>query len=259
MSLAVISAGAVLSPSTASAAPPISIVSGPADGSADRRSYETFGLSAITAVTKEVEFFCTLGGDGTFDPCGDKYFPACASNGAIKTCTQLKSWRGLVSGSYTFRTFVSECNSPCDPGMSNDDGPESSRRFTVDLIDPVVSLLSGPSIASPALSASAKFVFTANEPSSFFCGIDHTNLSWSGASCTSPIAVGKLKNGLHTFNVRARDSVQNPSPIVSRSFRVDFFKPKKCKKAKSSKGKAKYRACVKSNARARAKWKKKHR
>lgn len=250
--------GAWFGPAIATAAPAISIVSGPSEGSVIGRSSATFRLSAVTTATKEIEFFCTLGGDGTFSPCDDKYFPTCTTNGSVKTCTDLKTWDKLASGSYTFRMFASECDSPCDPGMSNDDGPETVTRFTIDVTDPLVSLLSGPSVEKPALSSAAKFVFAASEPSTFYCGIDTGNAGLYGWTCTSPFTVGKLKNGTHTFNVRARDSILNYGPIVSRKFLVDVFKPKKCTKARSRKGKAKYRICKKSNARAKARWKKKH-
>lgn len=85
-----------------------------------------------------------------------------------------------------------------------------------DTTAPQTKITSGPS--GRTSSHRTKFRFTASEPGSTFeCKLD--GKKWS--SCRSPKAYKGLKQGKHTFRVRARDAAGNvDSSPAKRSWRV---------------------------------------
>jgi hypothetical protein len=99
----------------------------------------------------------------------------------------------------------------------------ASRWFTVDTTGPRTSITSGPANHSAFSDPNPSFGFVANEPgSSFRCRLG----SHPFKACTSPRALGPLKDGRHSFAVRAVDQVGNQGSLAARSFKVDTKAPR---------------------------------
>jgi hypothetical protein len=92
------------------------------------------------------------------------------------------------------------------------------RAFTTDKTQPKATITAGPAQNSVIADATPTFKFTSSETgSTFLCKFD----AKSFLSCASPYTPkAALKDGLHTFSLRAVDAAGNASVIVSRSFRV---------------------------------------
>ena len=90
-----------------------------------------------------------------------------------------------------------------------------------DSMPPQTTIASGPS--GMTKSTSASFGFSSNEPGSKFqCSLDGVAF----AACASPKSYTNLKNGTHTFKVRAIDTAGNVDATpAARSWKVDTIKP----------------------------------
>lgn len=99
-----------------------------------------------------------------------------------------------------------------------------SKTLTINLdkTAPETSIGSGPS--TPTRSASASFGFSSPEAGATFeCKLD----GGAFAPCTSPKGYSALKDGKHTFSVRAVDTAGNTdSTPATRAFTVDTTAPK---------------------------------
>ncbi len=253
----------LLIPSSSGATGTIAITSGPAEGAATNARPVSFGLSYVTSANKEVDFYCSMDSEFLFYPCQNVSFPACTSNGATKTCTQIsKDFLVTAQRAYVFRTFATECDSPCDPNAEGLDGPIVTRSFVADRIAPTLTLVSGPSVAKPVIKGKPTFVVSTSEPAHLSCS---KNLGATSVACASPIVLGAVRNGRRTLSIAATDPAGNRSAPLVLSYKVDIFKPKKCKRSKrgkkrmSRKAKIKYKKCRKANAKAKARWKKRNR
>lgn len=245
---------AALSPAAASAAPTATITGGPAEGSSTAAKDVTFTVSATNDPAKTVDFGCSVD-NKRFPVCDPVAVPACVPVGpGLESCTQAMTIRFLVRGTHVFRVVASECLINCDQDSNWTDGPVVTRTFIVDREPPVVTVTSGPSLDTPLLRGVASFALSVNELAQLNC----SEATGAYAPCTSPFRYPRLANGLHYLRVNATDRAGNASVTVTRPFLVDIFKPKKCRKGKSAKAKAKRSKCVKRNAKAKAKWKKKH-
>lgn len=107
---------------------------------------------------------------------------------------------------------------------------------------------------NPLLADVATFTLSISEPVQIFCAVDAD----PAIPCAPAFELPVLANGVHNLRLTATDLAGNVSAPVTHSFAVDIFKPKKCRKGKSTKAKAKRKKCLKQNAKAKAKWKKKH-
>lgn len=76
------------------------------------------------------------------------------------------------------------------------------------------TITAGPSGAGG--SASASFSFSSSEPAGFDCRLDNEAF----AACGSPKTYSGLANGLHSFQVRARDAAGNLDPTPATRFWV---------------------------------------
>lgn len=237
------------------AAPAISITAGPSEGSATKATQISFSLSASVPDTNDVDFYCSIDDAVNYAACSAAAYPLCvAAGGGMNTCTQNKNYIGLAAGTHVFRAFASDCASPCDPFYDGNDGPLVTRTFTVDRTAPVVTITGGPNTDTNVVTRpGAAFSFIADEAVTFFCAVDQP----AGSPCGPTFTLGSLTNGIHQFTLKAVDPAGNET-VITQQFKVDIFKPKKCKKGKSAKAKAKYRKCKKANAKAKAKWKQKY-
>jgi CSLREA domain-containing protein len=83
-----------------------------------------------------------------------------------------------------------------------------------DTTKPKVTIKKAPKPNST--STTAKFVFSANEKSTFKCKLDKK--AW--AKCKSPKKYKKLKPGKHVFKVKATDTAGSVSKVLTRKFTV---------------------------------------
>jgi hypothetical protein len=153
---------------------------------------DTSPTFAFTSTESGSTFKCQLDGAG--------FFASCASP---------KTYAGLAQGSHIFRVRATDSKSNTDPTAA-------ARTFTVDMMPPNTSIVSGPS--GTIKTRSASFGFSSSESSSHFqCRMDAAAF----AACATPEAYAGLANGSHTFRVRAIDRAGNVDPTPSaRTFNV---------------------------------------
>lgn len=239
---------------SASAQPAIAITAGPTEGSFTKDLKIVFALSATASPSKQVDFFCSLDNPALFSPCSPVEYPTCMPGaGGMMVCSQSISY-GASEGQHTFRTFASDCTAPCEPADVGTDGPLVIRTFTVDRTVPIASIVSGPSPETPSIRSAPLFALTSNELGSFTCSLDGS----PATACENSVTFPELFKGTHTLTVTAVDRAGNASAPVTRGFKVDRFKPRKCKQGKSAGAKAKLRKCKRANAADKAKWKKRN-
>jgi Concanavalin A-like lectin/glucanases superfamily/Right handed beta helix region len=133
--------------------------------------------------------------------------------GAASECLSPADYAGLADGSHVF-----EVEAVDEAGNTS---PAASVEWAVDTAAPAApTISSGP----PALGASrdASLAFSGGEAGlSFRCSLD------GGAEqpCDSPRAYAGLADGVHVFEVRARDAAGNESGPASRTWTVDATPP----------------------------------
>lgn len=130
--------------------------------------------------------------------------------GAFAACSGNFPTGQLSDGSHTFEVRSTD-------RVGNLESPAKSRGFSVDTVAPDTVIDSGPSGASSKSSPAA--TFHSSEPAATLdCSIDGAAFS----PCGSPLTLGPLPDGDHTFRVRSTDQAGNldASP-AERSFRVD--------------------------------------
>jgi hypothetical protein len=172
-------------------APLIAIEEGPAEGIATNDATPTFAFEASEQGTS---FECGLDG-APASPCGSSFTAEALPDGPHV----LSVWGTDEAGNTRLLT----------------------RGFTVDTAAPETTIDSGP--ASPTNDATPAFGFSSADPSaSFQCSLDEGGFS----PCASPLTLGPLPDGPHTFEARAVDQASNadPSPAAD-SFTVDTAPP----------------------------------
>jgi hypothetical protein len=124
-------------------------------------------------------------------------------------CTSPASYTGMSAGSHTFRVRAVH-------GTLIDPSPAST---TWTIQEPDTRITAGP--AKPTLVRSATFSFkSADSHATFQCSLDTS--PWK--ACSSPARYSGLRNGVHTFRVRAIDGILvDPTPAV-RNWAVGTFK-----------------------------------
>jgi hypothetical protein len=155
-------------------------ITGPAEGSVSGSSLTVAGTAEPGAV---VEVF-----DG-------------ASSSGTNTADGAGNWSrpltGISDGVHSFTAKATDA-------VGNVSTASAPRSVTVDATPPDTTIDSGPS--GTLASTSATFTFAASEAgSTFACSLDGAGFS----ACTSPNAYSGLAEGVHTFQVRASDSIGN--------------------------------------------------
>jgi hypothetical protein len=103
------------------------------------------------------------------------------------------------------RGVLREQNRACDIGAYEFEGTPESQ--PPDVTHPETSLDSGP--ADSTENTGASFAFSASEPGSTFeCSLDAAPFT----PCVSPVEYAALREGVHTFEVRAIDPAGNTDP-----------------------------------------------
>ena len=125
----------------------------------------------------------------------------CSLDGAgFSPCASPVTYSDLTQGNHNFRVQAT------DPAGNTDPTP-ASFSWTVDTVVPDTTILSGP----PSLSNSGRATFTFSSTqagATFQCSLD----GGSFTNCGSPRTYTGLLDGLHTFQVRARDAAGNIDP-----------------------------------------------
>ena len=128
-----------------------------------------------------------------------------------------KAYANLADGQHTFEVRAVD-------GVGQRDPTPASHTWRVDTRAPETEVLSSPSSSTSATEA--VFDFRADEPGSTFeCRLDSTDPDgWE--PCDSPKSYPDLREGRHTFDVRATDAVGNTDPVPdSRAWTVDRTPP----------------------------------
>lgn len=139
----------------------------------------------------------------------------CNLDGAgFAPCASPQSYTGLADGAHEFQVRAWD-------GAGNVDPSPASRSWTVDATPPDTSITRGPS--GPTRSTTATFAFAADDKdASFECSLGSSPFG----ACASPVSLGNLGEGAHTFRVRARDMVGNlEATPATRSWTVDTTPP----------------------------------
>ncbi|MGH2752793.1 MAG: Ig-like domain repeat protein [Actinomycetota bacterium] len=130
------------------------------------------------------------------------------------TCSSPQAVGPLTDGSHTVEVRGTDT-------LGNVETVPAARTFTVDTGVPDTTITDGPTGTIGANSTS--FQFSSNDPSATFeCSLDSE--PWT--SCASPLDIGPLAEGDHSFEVRARDAANNVDPTpAARDFSVDTVTP----------------------------------
>jgi hypothetical protein len=130
---------------------------------------------------------------------------------AFAACSSPQTYSDLADGDHTFAVKATDA--------AGNTG-EAAHAWTIDTTPPTIAITDGPN--DPTNDSSGSFSFTANElGGSFTCRRD--GLAFS--SCTSPTNYAGLADGLHTFEVRATDSLGNIGPVTTYSWTIDTVAP----------------------------------
>jgi large repetitive protein len=138
-------------------------------------------------------------------------FQCKVDGGAFSGCTSPQNYGNLAGGAHTFAIKATD--------LAGNTGAEASYAWTIDTVNPIVTITNKP--ASPSNNASPSFAFTATEQSTFQCKLDAAAVS----ACTSPKSYGSLADGAHTFTVRATDKAGNTGPDASYTWTIDTAAP----------------------------------
>lgn len=137
---------------------------------------------------------------GEFEPCGGP-----GVNGS-------KSYSDLDPGAHSFDVVA------VDP--AGNEATADSHAWTIDTTAPTVNITGNPDVRSD--QDSATFIYTASEPGpTFECRLD----SGSFHSCPSPHLELNLPDGAHSFEVRAKDAVNNTGPASTYLWISDTENP----------------------------------
>jgi hypothetical protein len=117
---------------------------------------------------------------------------------AFAACTSPAGYSHLADGPHTFAVRSTDA--------AGNVGPATSRGWVVDTRPPHTTITGTPAAVSS--SASASFTFVGSEASRFACSLDGGSFS----PCSSPRGYDGLRDGGHSFRVRATDRAGNVEP-----------------------------------------------
>lgn len=241
MTASVLLTAAILAPAGASAAAGPTILTQP---------------PAFTNATTQTITFDLPGAPGT-----PSFF--CSLDGATATsCTSPAALNGLAEGAHkldVYATYV-ETQMLCVPMPPGPDmcipmpmpvtTDTTSVSFTIDRTAPAVTFTSGRPDRSASKSANITFGFDVEAGATLACALDGAPLT----GCSSPLALKKLKPGVHVLSITPTDSAGNTGAAATRTFAINTkkttykFTPtgyKKCTKKKRKGGSRRYKTTCK--------------
>ncbi len=136
----------------------------------------------------------------------------------LVTSTTTVAYSKLTDGSHTFSVKTRD-----DAG--NESTP-ATRTFIVDTTPPNISIVKGPagSINANTVTLEWRGTDTITPASGLQYSYKLDKASWSVTSTTT-VTYSNLKDGSHTFSVKARDAAGNESSTATRTFVVDTTPP----------------------------------
>jgi hypothetical protein len=135
----------------------------------------------------------------------------CKLDGAAFTsCLSPQLFSDLTDGRHTFVVRAADA-------LSNM-GPEATYAWTIETRAPIVAVTSAPAALSNSPTVSLSF--SADEPATFQCNLDDRGFQL----CTSPASYGGLRDGGHSFVVRATDAAGNVA-AASQAWTTDATAP----------------------------------
>jgi len=117
-------------------------------------------------------------------------------SGGYSSCTSPADYNSLADGSHNFQVRAINALGSTDPTPASYD-------WTVDTVAPNTFINFSP--AALTNSSSATFQFTSTEAGTFECNLDGGGFS----ACATPKTYNGLGDGVHSFEVRAIDAVNN--------------------------------------------------
>ncbi len=181
------------------------ILSGPDDPTASTKA--TFRFTAEGAGS----YRCRLDGRG-YEPCSSPWGYAGLASGRHSFTVRAARGGSLGPGaSYSWTISAEPVTTTAPPPTV---APPATTAPPADTTPPSVSIGGGP--PGSTAETSARFTFSASEPSTFQCRLD------GGAyeSCGSPTDYAGLAAGGHTFSVRATDQAGNTGQPASHSWTI---------------------------------------
>ncbi len=138
----------------------------------------------------------------------------CSLDGAAyAACSSPLGYEGLTEGAHALDVRAVDRAGNADPTPARSS-------WTIDLTPPETTIDEQP--ADPTAGASAAFVFSTGELSSFECRLD----GGAFVGCASPASYEGLAEGRHRFEVRATDRAGNVEPsAASAEWTVDLTAP----------------------------------
>ncbi|RZA07191.1 MAG: hypothetical protein EOP11_08385, partial [Proteobacteria bacterium] len=135
---------------------------------------------------------------------------------AYATCASPQNYSAITEGAHRFSLRAADA--------AGNISPEITHRWQVDITPPSVTIVSGPSSATAANSAT--FILSAADAvsgasASFRCALDGAAFS----ACATPAVFTGLAEGSHTLAVKAVDGAGNTSAPVSQSWNVILSAP----------------------------------
>ncbi|HAP74501.1 MAG TPA: hypothetical protein DCR14_00270, partial [Acidimicrobiaceae bacterium] len=125
----------------------------------------------------------------------------CSLDGAVATlCTSPITYEGLADGTHLFAVYAT----------TDQVGPTAVVSWTVDTVEPTISLIDVPDAATVATDAT--FTFTVDGAVAVMCSLDGSVLS----ECTSPTVYTDLPVGPHSFVLAAVDNAGNYASVGHR-------------------------------------------
>ena len=204
---------------TADAVPPTTIINTAVD--ANKSAITNGSNIRSNSVT-----FAFSGNDT--DGVGVDHFECSIDNSNFTACTSPVQFTSdnLVDGSHIFKIRSVD-------GVENIDPSPASFSWTIDTVPPVTSINTATdgnestiSTGGNTSSNSVTFTFTGTDSgvglSHFECSIDNSDF----VTCTSPLLVDSLTDGIHMLEARAHDNVENKDlSLASFHWTIDTVPP----------------------------------
>jgi hypothetical protein len=135
-------------------------------------------------------------------------------SGSFSACVSPMGLGPLSDGPHAFRVRATN-------QFGKTDGSPAEAAFTVDMVAPNAQINAGPS--GPIFETEPSFAFSTDDPGATLeCKLDFGPFT----ACASPLTLGPLGDGAHTFSVRARDGAGNFDVTpAAREFSIDTQSP----------------------------------